>query len=143
MNKYLVARKKGEMANEVFHLKKDALIKAAKKSTIPFFIRWIKRIKTKEDVIKYHIKKIDKILNSKNFIIEETTKDSIDDLIEVSTEIYNNKYEFYTENDIITEAEIVYKKISSPIWFSLFSMKLNLFEWMLLILLFYILSFVF
>lgn len=134
-NKYIIARKKGEMASEVFHLKKDASINAINKSTIPWFIRWIKKIKTKEAMIKYHIEKIEKISNSRYFIIEGTIKNSIDELLEVSRKVSNKELEIYTENEVITLAEIAYKKISSPIWISVFAMKINLLEWMLIFIL--------
>lgn len=130
MNKYLIARKKGEMANEVFHLQKDTS-NTFETSTIPWITRRIKKIKTKEDIIKYHKEKIEKLLKSKYFVVEETTKISINTLLEIC----QNKIDNTNEGDINAMARIVYKKISSPIWISVFAMKINLLEWMLIFIL--------
>ncbi len=130
MNKYLIVRKKGEMASELFHLKKDVALN--KNFTIPWIIRKVKKIKTKEDVIKYHLQKIQKIANSKYFVVEPTTKNSVNDLVNICQKEISEGNGDYTVMDICQLAQITYNKIAVPIWFSVFAMKINLFEFMLI-----------
>lgn len=132
MNKYLIMRKKGEMANEIFHLKKD--ISSTNTFTIPWIIRKIKKISTKEDVVKYHLHKIEKIMKSRYFVVEPITKNSINDLIEICKKEIGEENGNYTTIDLCQLAEITYKRIASPIFFSVFAMELNMFEWILIIL---------
>ena len=73
-------------------------------------------------------------MKSKYFIVEPITKNSINDLIGICKKEIGEENGNYTIIDICQLAEITYKKIASPIFFSVFAMKLNMFEWIFIIL---------
>lgn len=130
MKKYLIMRKKGELANEVFHLIKD--VSSDNTFTVSWFTRKTKKIKTKDEIINYHLNRINQIMKSKYLVVEPTTRNSINDLVEICKQ-KTNKNDNYSTDEICLLAEITYKKIASPILFSIFSMKLNFIEWIAII----------
>lgn len=129
MNKYLAMRKQGELVNRLFYLARDSYTENMVVSSsphIPWFTRLIKKIKTKEDVINYHKKKLEKITKSKHIVLSDTEKETYNNLMKLIDNTINEQTEEY--EDISEVANRLRRQIPVPMLFSIFAGKLNAFE---------------
>ena len=137
MNKYLVMRKQGELVNRLFYLARDSYTENMVVSSsphIPWFTRLIKKIKTKEDVINYHKKKLEKITKSKYIVLFDTEKETYNNLMNLIDNTINEQTEEY--EDISEVANGLRRQIPVPMLFSIFAGKLNAFEIIILLIIF-------
>lgn len=129
MNKYLAMRKQGELVNRLFYLARDSYTENMVVSSsphIPWFTRMIKKIKTKEDVINYHKKKLEKIAKSKYIALSDTEKETYNNLMKLIDNTINEQTKEY--EDISEVANGLRRQIPVPMLFSIFAGKLNAFE---------------
>lgn len=141
MNKYLIIRKKGEFVNRLFYLSRDSYSKTIVPSSphISWLTRIIKKIKTKDDVIKYHRKKLEKIKNSKHLML---SKEMIEDYNKLIVSIDNVVIEHKDDYKNISEAaNDLRSKISVPMLFSIFAGKINAFEVIIFLIIFILIYF--
>lgn len=125
LEKYLIKRTIGKLKDECYDLYKDCLTMGNYGiSTMGIIEKKIHKIHSNEDLLKYHIEKINKIKQSKYYVVSDEIKKNLT-LIE--------KY-IHAENIVWSElATIVnsaYETISSPIGLSIYSGKLNAIEWL-------------
>lgn len=137
MNKYLAMRKQGELVNRLFYLARDSYTENMVVSSlphIPWFTRMIKKIQTKEDVINYHKKKLEKITKSKYIVLSDTEKETYNNLVKLIDNTINEQAEEYEE--ISEVANELRKQIPVPMLFSIFAGKLNALEIIILLIIF-------
>lgn len=144
MNKYLAMRKQGELVNRLFYLARDSYTENMVVSSsphIPWFTRIIKKIKTKEDVINYHKKKLEKITKSKYIVLSDIEKETYNNLMKLIDNTINEKTKEY--EDISEVANKLRNQIPVPMLFSIFSaLKLNAFEIIIALIIFVLFYFI-
>lgn len=136
MNKYLNIRKKGEFVNRLFYLSRDSYSNTIVKSSphISLLTRIIKKIKTKDDVIKYHQKQLEKIKNSKHLMLSEEMIEQYNKLIvHIDNVVIEHKDEYKKISDAANDLR---NKISVPMLFSIFAGKINAFEVIIFLIIF-------
>ena len=127
ITKYLDKRCKGKIDNEIFHLHLDLSAEKREyyKSQTSFFTKLIHRLKTKQDVVDWHVRKIKKYASNKYLVLNEEQKQFIDKICE-----YENKEYDYELIDLIKERHQI---IKVPLGYSLRSWGLCLYEWAIIL----------
>lgn len=136
MNKYLIIRKKGEFVNRLFYLSRDSYSNTIVKSSphISLLTRIIKKIKTKDDIIKYHQKQLEKIKKSKYLMLSEELIEQYNKLIvHIDNVVIEHKDEYKKISDAANDLR---SKISVPMLFSIFAGKINAFEVIIFLIIF-------
>lgn len=120
LKNYLCYRKTGELVNELYHLKKD--IVSEHKFTVSRITQKTHDLEDKNDIIIYHLDKIKKIINSDYFVSSEEIAELLNKIVEDDDvdNIYNNTL-------------IALKTIKSSSWVSIYYLKLNVIEWLIVL----------